>query len=133
MINTRHRVSTSMYSLTLRVRVTTPPQYGRSEMAHAAGVSILSPAREVLVSMRSVCVRHACGMWWAWRITTGLCHAFPYCCHSNATHAPTANLPNSAQLGASSTTLSNYIRVCAIVWACGRRQTHRHTHKHRRA
>jgi len=27
--------------------------------------------------MRSVRVRHACGVRWAWRITAGLCHAFP--------------------------------------------------------
>jgi len=29
----------------------------------------------------------------------GLCHAFPYCCHNNATRAPIENPPNSAQLG----------------------------------
>jgi len=46
-----------------------------------------------------------------------------------------ANLPNSAQLGASPTTPPSYIRVRAIVWACGRGQTGRHTdrHTHRRA
>jgi len=48
-----------MYSLTFRV--TTPPQYGRNVIAHAAGVSILLPVRGVFVSMRSVRVRHACG------------------------------------------------------------------------
>ena len=48
------------------------------------------------------------------------------CCHSNATRAPTANPPNTAQSDsseASTTTLSRYIRVRAAVWACGRRQT----------
>jgi len=49
--------------------------------------------------MRSVRVRHTCGVRWAWRITAQLCHAFPWCCHSNATPAPIANPPNSAQLG----------------------------------
>jgi len=44
---TRHRASTSMYSLTFRVRVITPPQYGQNGTAHAAGMSILSPARGV--------------------------------------------------------------------------------------
>jgi len=44
---TRHGASTSMYSLTFRVRVTTPPQYGQNGTAHAAGTSILSPARGV--------------------------------------------------------------------------------------
>jgi len=74
---TRHRASTSMYSLTFRVCVTTPPQYKRNGTAHAAGASMLSPARGVFAGMRSVLVRHACGVWWAWRITAGLCHAFP--------------------------------------------------------
>jgi len=55
-MGTRHRASTSMYSLTFRVRVTTPPQYGRNGTAHAAGASILSPARGVFAGMRSVCV-----------------------------------------------------------------------------
>ena len=69
---TRHRASTSMYSLTFRVRATKPPQYGRNGTAHAAGASILSPARGVFAGMRS-----ACCVRWAWRITAGLCHAFP--------------------------------------------------------
>jgi len=50
-----------MYSLTFRVRVTTPPPYGLNGMAHAAGASILSPARGVFAGMRSVRARHACG------------------------------------------------------------------------
>ena len=90
---TRHRASTSMYSLTFRVRVTTPPQYGRNGTADAAGASMLALARGVFAGMRS-----ACGVRWAWRITAGLCHAFlvlPY----NATRAPIANPPNNAQLG----------------------------------
>ena len=83
-----------MYSLTFRVRVTTPPHYGRNGTAHAAGASILSPARGVFAGMRS-----ACSVRWACWITAGLCHAFPQCCHSNATCEPIANPPNRAQLG----------------------------------
>ena len=49
-----------MYSLTFRVRVTTPLHYGLNGMAHAAGASI-SPARGVFADMRSVRARHACG------------------------------------------------------------------------
>jgi len=41
--------------------------------------------------------------------------AFALCCHSNATRAPIANPPNSAQLGASPTAPPSYIRVRAIV------------------
>jgi len=53
-----------MYSLTFRVRVTTPPQYGRNGTAHASGASILSPARGVFADMRSAwhCVRRAVGL-----------------------------------------------------------------------
>ena len=56
-----HRASTSTYSLTFHVRVTTPPQYGRNGTAHTAGVSMLSLVRGVFAGMRSVRVRHACG------------------------------------------------------------------------
>jgi len=66
-----------MYSLTFRVRVTTASQYGRNGTAHAAGASMLSPAMGVFAGMRSVRVRHACGVPWARRITAALCHAFP--------------------------------------------------------
>jgi len=48
------------------------------------------------------------------------------CCHSNATRAPIANPPNSAQLGGSLYHAPSYIRVRAVVWAYGRGQTHRH-------
>jgi len=50
----------------------------------------------------------------------------------NATRAPTANPPNSAQLGDSlyhSPSYIGYIRVCAVVWACGRGQTDTHTNR----
>ena len=59
---TRHRASTSMYSLTFRVHVATPVQYGRNgtaslvvadNVAHAAGASILSLARACVV--RAAC------------------------------------------------------------------------------
>jgi len=64
-----------MYSLTFRVRVTTLPQYGRNETAHAAGASISSLARAVFAGMRSAWHR-ACGVRSAWRITAGLCNEF---------------------------------------------------------
>jgi len=53
--------------------------------------------------------------------------AFALCCHSNASRAPIANPLNCAQLGAP-TIPPSYIRgVRAVVWACGRGQTHRQT------
>jgi len=42
-----------MYSLTFRVRVTTPPQYGRNGTAHAAGASMLALTRGVFAGMHS--------------------------------------------------------------------------------
>jgi len=46
---------------------------------------------------------------------------------SNETCAPIANPPNSAQLGAPPTIPPSYIRVCAVLWECGKGQTDRHT------
>ena len=95
MKRTRHRASASMYSLTFCVRVTTPPRYGQNGTAHAASASMLSPVRGVFAGMRSVRVRHACGGPGGLPLGS----AFPLCCHSDATRAPIANPPNSAQLG----------------------------------
>jgi len=94
------RANTSMYSLTFRVRVTTPPAVWTKwngvvadNVTHAARASILSLVRGVFAGMCSVC-----GVRWAWRIPMGSATHF-WCCHSNATRAPIANQPNSAQLG----------------------------------
>ena len=47
--------------------------------------------------------------------------------HSNATRAPIANPPNSAQPGGSLYHAPSYIRVRTVVWAYGRGQTDRQT------
>jgi len=52
------------------------------------------------------------------------------CSHSNKTCAPIANSPNSAQIGGTPTIPPSYIRVRAVMWACGWRWTDRHTDKH---
>jgi len=41
--------------------------------------------------------------------------------------ASIANPPNSAQLEGTPTILPSYIRVRAVVWECGKGQTHRQT------
>jgi len=69
-INTRHRASTSMYSLTFRVCVASPAQYGRNG---TASLQITSHTPNLHVDF----IAGACGVRWAWRITAGLCHAFP--------------------------------------------------------
>jgi len=53
--------------------------------------------------------------------------AFMLCCHSNETHAPIANPPNSAQLRGTPYHPPSYIRVRAVVWECGEGQRDRHT------
>ena len=52
-------------------------------------------------------------------------------CHSNATRAPIANPPNSAQLGGSLYHAPKLHPVRPVVWAYGRGQTNRQTHTHR--
>jgi len=47
--------------------------------------------------------------------------------HSNETHAPIANPPNSGQLGGTPTIPPTCIRVRAVMWECGDGQTGRHT------
>ena len=70
---TRHRASTCMYLLTFRVCVTTPPQYGQNGTVHEVRRFYHWQGESVFAGMRSAwhCVR------WVWRITAGLCHAFP--------------------------------------------------------
>jgi len=53
-----------MYSLTFRIHVTTPAQYGQNGTAYTAGALILSPARGVFAGMRTAwnCVRRAMGL-----------------------------------------------------------------------
>jgi len=50
------------------------------------------------------------------------------CCHSNETHAPIVNPPNSAQLNGTPTIPPSYIRVHAVVWEWGKGQTDSHDH-----
>ena len=49
---------------------------------------------------------------------------------TNATRAPIANPPNSAQPGGIAYHFPSYIWVRAIVLACGRGQTDRHRDRH---
>jgi len=92
---TRHRASTSMYSLTFCVPVATHPQNGWNGTAHAEGASILSPARGVFAALRTSHVarmRSACDVGlthYRWALSRIL----RLCCHSNASRAPIANLP----------------------------------------
>ena len=47
------------------------------------------------------------------------------CCHTNETHAPIANPPNSAQLEGIPTIPPTYIWIRAVAWECGERHTYR--------
>ena len=127
---TRHRASTSMYSLTFRVRVKTPPAVWTKwnglvadNVAHAAGASILSPARGVFAGMRSVC-GGPCGL------PLGSATHFE-CCHSNGTRAPIANPANCAQLeGIPYHSPKLHPRLCNTVGVPPRTDTQTHTDRH---
>jgi len=45
------------------------------------------------------------------------------CCHTNETHAPIANPPNSAQLEGIPTIPPTYIWIRAVAWECGEGHT----------
>jgi len=64
-----------MYSMTFRVRVTTPAVWTKWNGARSRRVDVI--AGEGSQSSPACVVRAACGVQWAWRITAGLCHAFP--------------------------------------------------------
>jgi len=67
-----------MYSLTFRVRVTTPRSMDEMERRTKQARRFYRRRGESYADMRSVRVRHACGVRWAWRITAAwLRHAFP--------------------------------------------------------
>jgi len=113
-LSTRHRASTSMYSLTFCVRVMSPERHHWKPAVQAAAVMFRTPPSPPVTNQQ--------------RAHTPLKLGFALCCHSNATGAPIANPPNSAQLGAACTTPPSYIWVRAVVWAYGRGQTDRQTH-----
>ena len=106
-MQTRHRASTSMYSLTFCVRFLLPERHQwkaripdcRSNVENAP-VGAQSPTGRP----RPIAV---CGARFWGRpprrppVAASLEVGFALCCHSNATRAPIANPPNSAQLGGS--------------------------------
>jgi len=108
--NYRHRTSTSMYSLTFHVRVTTPPQHGRNGTAHAAGASSLSLARAVFAGM--------CSAWHCVPSSKQL-RGIPY--HSAKLHPGSCN-----SVGMRPRTDTQTHRQTD-------RHTHTHTHTHRNA
>jgi len=134
---TRHRASTNIFSLTFRVRVTTPRSMDEMEQRTQQARRFYRRRGE----SSPVCVVRgtACGggVRWAWRITVGLYHTFPWCCHINATSAPIANPPNSAQLGGISyqslQATSGSVQYCEHVAADRQTDTRIHRHTHRRA
>ena len=97
---TKHRASTSMYSLTFRVRVASPAQYGRNGTASLQITSHTPNLHVDLIAgacVRACVVRAAC----AGPGGLPLGSATHFYNVAIATHpcAPIANPPNSAQLG----------------------------------
>ena len=109
---TRHRASISMYSLTFCVRVTSPERHHWKPAVQATAVMLTtppvdgqSPASEPrpLAIYGVQCwerLRHP-PVTNQQRAHTPHKLGFTLCCHNNATRAPVANPPNSAQLGGS--------------------------------
>jgi len=126
-----------MYSLTFCVHVMSPECHHWKPAVQAAAVMLRTPPRRQPVTGQPA--THTCDRQHAilrtpvtylpvtnqQRALTPRNLGFALCCHSNATHAPIANLPNSAQLGGSLYHAPSYIRVRAVVWAYGCGQTHR--------
>ena len=104
--------STSMYSLTFCVRVMSPERHHWKPAVQAAAVMLRTPAVDgqspasqprPLTIYGTQCWERLCHL-----LVTNQQRAcnprklgFALCCHSNATGAPIANPPNSAQLGGS--------------------------------
>jgi len=66
-----------MYSITFRVRVITPRSMDEMKRrTQQARRFYRRRGESIFAGMRSVRVRHACGVRWAWRVTARLCHAF---------------------------------------------------------
>ena len=106
-----------MHSLTFRVLVTTPRSM--DEMERRTQQARLFYRRRWESSPACV-VRAACGGPGGLPLGSA---THSWCCHSNATRAPIANPPNSAQLAGTPTIPPNYIWVSAVVWECGEGQT----------
>ena len=87
LLKTRHRASTSMYSLTFCVRVMSSEYHHWKPAVQAATGMLRTPASPA---------GHQLAM-----LTHPRKREFALCCHSNATSSPIANPPNSAQLGGS--------------------------------
>ena len=104
---TRHRASTSMYSLTFCVRFLLPERHHRKPAVQAAAVMLRTPpvTRQLAASSarrpRPAGRSHYIVISRDGRKLGTRVRIMALCCHSNATRAPTANPPNSAQLGGS--------------------------------
>jgi len=113
-LNTRHRASTSMYSVTFCVRVMSPERHHWKPAVQAAAVMLRTPPSPVdgqspaseprpLAIYGTQCserLHHPpVTNQQLQRAQTPRKLGFALCCHSNATRARIANPPNSAQLG----------------------------------
>jgi len=134
-LQTRHRASTSMYSLTFCVRVMLPECQQRQPTVQAAAVMFRTPPVIRQSPGSSACTpfpqafalrRHIAG--WTQACNQGSRYIG---CHSNATRAPIANPPNSAQLGCSLYHASKlHLGPCSSVgvWPWTDRYTDEHDH-----
>ena len=138
-ITTRHRASASMYSLTFCVRVMSPERYNWNSSVQAAAVMLRTPPVDGQSPASQPRLLTIYGAQFSERprhppvtdqqrahtppsvrimssyhgMDTSLYLGFALYCHSNATRAPIANPPNSAQLGGNHYHSPSYIQVLA--------------------
>ena len=128
---TRHRASTSMYSLTFCVRFLLPECHLWKPAVQTAAVMLRTPPSPAshrpaaLADPAQLAVRT---MWSYREMDASLYPGFALCCHSNATRAPIENPPNGPQLGSSLYHAPKLHRgPCSIVGVRPRTHTDRHT------
>ena len=111
-----------MYSLTFRVRVATPAQCGQN------GTASLQAHRFYCWCVRACVVRAACAGLGGLPLGSAT-HFHNVVIATHPVHRLQIR-PIVHKWRASPTTPPSYIRVRAVVWACGRGQTDTHTDRH---
>jgi len=127
LLSTSHRASTSMYSLTFRVRITTSRSMDKMERRTQQARRCYRRRGESSPACVVCCMCAACGG------PGGLLLGSATHFHSVAIATQPVHRLQIRSIvhnyGALLTTPPSYIRVRAILWACGRGQTDTQTHR----
>jgi len=141
-MGTRHRASTSTYLLTFCVRIMSPERHYWKPAVQATIVMLRTPPPPIdgqspAIHLRPLAI-YGAHCWECLRhlpVTNQQCAhtlrklGFALCCHSNATCAPIASPPNSAQLGCSLYHAPKlHPGLCSNLGVRSRTDTHTGTH-----